>query len=273
MSYGIINVALLSIRKEPQSKSELVDEDFYGRRVEILSEPDNEWYEIMTEYNYRGYVLKSSLIVEPTLVTNWNRGNKKLIVKNCADVLAVPKVQGYCLITLFKGAVIHVISLEDENGWVCVSLCDGRTGYIKGNFLKECFALVKESAQDYIRSELVYTAYTYLGTQYRWGGKSPLGIDCSGLTFMAYYINGIIIYRDASIKEGFLIHEISREDIKPGDLIFFPGHVAMYLGEGKYIHATAKNGSDGVVINSLVSGEVLYREDLAETIIAVGSIF
>jgi len=124
-----------------------------------------------------------------------------------------------------------------------------------------------------IRRELIRTAYSYLGTQYRWGGKSPLGIDCSGLTFMSYYLNGIIIYRDAAIKEGFAIREINIKDIGIGDLIYFPGHIAMYLGGGKYIHSTARKGSDGVVINSLIKGEEDYREDLAASIKAVGSIF
>ncbi|MEG2420152.1 MAG: NlpC/P60 family protein, partial [Oscillospiraceae bacterium] len=80
-------------------------------------------------------------------------------------------------------------------------------------------------------------------------------------------------YRDAHIKEGYPLHEIAKEDMKPADLIFFPGHVAMYLGNGKYIHSTAKNGSDGVVINSLNPEDADYRADLPEKITAIGSIF
>ena len=70
---------------------------------------------------------------------------------------------------------------------------------------------------------------SYLGAQYRWGGKTPLGIDCSGIVSMAYLLNGVTIYRAAAIKSGFALHEISLEAAKPGDLLFFPGHVAMYL--------------------------------------------
>lgn len=60
-----------------------------------------------------------------------------------------------------------------------------------------------------------------------------MGIDCSGLVSMAYLLCGISIYRDARIVEGFPIREIDRGDMKPGDLLFFPGHVAMYLGDGR----------------------------------------
>ena len=90
---------------------------------------------------------------------------------------------------------------------------------------------------------------------------------------MAYWLNGVTIWRDASIKEGFPLHEIPREAMQPGDPLFFPGHVAMYLGDGKYIHSTAKNGSDGVVINSLNPADPDYREDLDKGMTAVGSLF
>lgn len=272
MTYGIVNTGLLSLRKEPRPESEQVDEDFYGRTVEIEGVYNQNWYKIVTKYNYTGYVLRSQIIDDDYLVKWWEQGVKKVVIQPCADILAIPKVQGYCLITLYKGAVLNIISKEDENGWVSVVLCDGRYGFIKNKFLGEYMTSVG-SIEEYIRKELVSTACSYMGTQYRWGGKSPLGIDCSGLTFMAYYLNGIIIYRDAAIKEGYGIREINRDKIGPGDLIYFPGHVAMYLLDGKYIHATARSGSDGVVINSFRKKDEDYREDLATSIKAVGSIF
>ena len=100
-----------------------------------------------------------------------------------------------------------------------------------------------------------------------------MGIDCSGLVSISYLLNGVVIWRDAQIQEGFTVRHIPRGAMGPGDLIFFPGHVAMYLGEGRYIHATARAGSDGVVINSLDPAAPDYREDLAQSLTAVGSIF
>ena len=125
--------------------------------------------------------------------------------------------------------------------------------------------------EEKLRASLVEAAMRYRNTHYRWGGKTPRGIDCSGLCSMAYMLCGIIIFRDASIKEGFPLHDITLEQIKPGDLLFFPGHVAMYLGDNRYCHSTAK--SNGFAINSLNPADHDYREDLHRNITRIGSYF
>jgi cell wall-associated NlpC family hydrolase len=61
--------------------------------------------------------------------------------------------------------------------------------------------------------------------------------------------------------EGYPVKEIPAEQGKPADLLFWPGHVALYLGEGRYIHSTGR--SSGVVINSLDPQHPDFREDLA----------
>ena len=90
---------------------------------------------------------------------------------------------------------------------------------------------------------------------------------------MAYWLNGVAIYRDAHILPDFPVHEIPKEELKMGDLIFFPGHVALYLGDGLYVHSTGHSGSDGVVINSFTPGHPDYRPEMYEKITACGSIF
>ena len=69
-------------------------------------------------------------------------------------------------------------------------------------------------SEEAFRESIVQTAYSYLGTQYRWGGKTASGIDCSGLAFMSYFRNGILIWRDAAIKEGYPVHEIPIEQAR-----------------------------------------------------------
>lgn len=196
-----------------------------------------------------------------------------------------------------------------QPGWRRVFLPDGmgglREGYMRSCFLEPCqgqeqwrkWALQRSAiltehidavsqsepkeqedadalrSEEVFRESIVQTAYSYLGTQYRWGGKTACGIDCSGLAFMSYFRNGILIWRDAVIKEGYPVHEIPIEQAKPGDLLFFLGHVAIYLGNGKIIHATGHPESSCVTVNSLREGEVGYREDLKNSLCAAGSIF
>ncbi len=273
MKYALVNSPILSLMKETTKDSELQDEDFYGYKVEILSQPSPDWYEIRTHYNYTGFVEASDLLLEEEKIYSWDKAYKMIVIQAYADVLSMPKFQGHHRISLTRGALLSVIAGADENGWVKVGLCDGREGYIKEKFLGEYITAWNPCDEEWIRYQVVNTALSYLGTQYRWGGKSSLGIDCSGLCSVAYMLSGVIIYRDAKIMKGFPMHEIAYENMKPGDLLFFPGHVAMYMGNDKYVHSTGKNGSDGVVINSLNPNDEDYREDLAKSIKAVGSIF
>ena len=102
------------------------------------------------------------------------------------------------------------------------------------------------------KSDVVNTAFMYLHAPYLWGGRSPMGIDCSGFTQMAYRLNGKSIPRDASqqIKFGRTLSFI--EEAEPGDLAFFDDaegnivHVGMILENNHILHASGKVRVDRV---------------------------
>jgi len=121
--------------------------------------------------------------------------------------------------------------------------------------------------------------------QYRWSGRSSNGVDCSGLVSVCYMLNGVLIFRDASLVRGYAMKRLALQwdgeghfvhdnlnAMKPGDALYLPGHIAMYLGNGEYIHSTGRAGDNGVVINSLVPGAPGYREDLLRLMYAVGGV-
>ena len=89
---------------------------------------------------------------------------------------------------------------------------------------------------------------------------------------MAWFSCGVSLYRDAKLVEGFPARPIPFEDRKPGDLLYFPGHIALYLGEGLYIHSTGAAASGGVVYNSLDPASGIYRADLDQKLTAVGTV-
>jgi|SRR5690606_15756706 len=86
---------------------------------------------------------------------------------------------------------------------------------------------------------LVKAAEKYLGVPYRWGGASKSGVDCSGLVVLAFQdAYGVTPPRTTYGQEPWKeLTKVSRSDLSPGDLVFWPGHVAIYVGAGKVIHA------------------------------------
>lgn len=269
--------------------------------------------EVVTFYGYHGFVRRDALkfVSEDTLRDYLPQ--PLVLVGRATDVLSLPKVQGVRMLELERGGVLrrqHETAEEAEahKGWAKVLLTDGRTGYVRdvalepvryemtavftqreglafNDALAEALTTTAErlvpdavarwygGSEDAFRAAVCAQAKKYRGTEYRWGGKSGRGIDCSGLVSSAYMQCGVLIYRDAKIVEGWPMHEVAFEDKKPGDALFFPGHVALYLGEGRYIHSTGAAVSGGVVINSLEPEDPLYRDDLVKSLYAVGSVF
>ncbi|MDD5863928.1 MAG: SH3 domain-containing C40 family peptidase [Firmicutes bacterium] len=270
---AIVKVPVCSLLAAPTRESTLEDEVLYGMVVEILEAPAPGWYRIRTHYRYEGIVSGEDLLVDDEAAARWEALPKKVIRnKNFCDVLSEPKVQGWILAALPRGGVVSPVG-QPEKGWRKILLVDGRTGFLPESILSDLPTAPVSQDESVLRQALVDSAMLYRGTHYRWGGKSPMGIDCSGLCSMAYLLCGILIYRDAHIREDFPIHEIPIEAIKPGDLLFFPGHVAMYIGSGRYCHSTGKHGDNGFTVNSLIPSDPDYRADLREHITQVGSYF
>lgn len=92
-----------------------------------------------------------------------------------------------------------------------------------------------------IPGKVVAVASDQLGTPYRYGGSKPGGFDCSGLVEYSYAKAGLVVPR-TSFEQYRAAQPVDISDARPGDLLFFRydrriSHVAIYLGEGRFIHA------------------------------------
>ncbi len=85
-------------------------------------------------------------------------------------------------------------------------------------------------------------AKQYIGTPYRWGGTTPSGFDCSGFTSYVYRQLGVSLPR-TSFSQSRAGTTVSRSELQPGDLVYGPGHVGIYVGNGSYIHAPSPGQS------------------------------
>lgn len=273
MYTGIVTVPKTALYETP-AKETVSDELLSGWLVTVKDEC-GRFLNIMTDYGYCGWVDRNTVcpVTSGFLKHRQQILATALLCRKTTDILKTPKVQSSVLSTLFLGSRVMLLG-SAENGWQQIKSADGICGYVPDiALLSPPFPAPGKQDEWEIRSAILNYAMLFLGTQYRWGGKTAMGMDCSGLTFMSYYMCGIIIYRDAVIKKGFPVREIPFSKIKPADLLYFPGHVALYLGNGKYIHCTGNLRSFSCVINSLCPQDNDYRKDLAENLLAAGSVF
>ena len=246
----------------PDVRSEASDELLYGAVLrKVSSKSQNGFFRCETSYGYSGYVCERYLSD-----LNEKTGEKTYIVTapEC-DLLCEPVYKYRPIMTLSRGSLLRSDAAFDGDSRFYKVAHGNNCCYVRSDAIKPYSEIssVKQSESARLRKRICDVALSYTGTQYRWAGKSAFGIDCSGLCFMAYYICGLPLWRDASFDRRY-VYEIDREEIAEADLIYFKGHVAMYIGGGEFVHASASRGK--VEIGSIDEDSIYYRHDLAKKI-------
>lgn len=276
MDLAIVKKKFAPVYREADPTGELRDEVLFGALVEVLDTPAPGWCHVRTQYRYEGMVPQDALETGQAHAREWKTFGKMAARTPWLDVLERPEPAAPRVAVIPRGGLVHPLGQADENGWIQVGLPGGGRGYAKqGNLMPQLLDW-RGASPGQLREALAATAMSYLGVQHRLGGKTPMGIDCSGLCSISYLLNGAVICRDAALPEGFDLKPTTREKLAMGDIILFGGarpHMAMYLGEDQYVHATGQEGSDGVVINSLKKESPFYREDLAQSSMQFASLF
>jgi cell wall-associated NlpC family hydrolase len=154
------------------------------------------------------------------------------VVAEVVPVRAQPNEEAEQVTQALAGEPLSVEEWRD--GWARVRTVYDYPGWVRADALEG--------------GDPVDVARSYLGTPYLWGGLTERGIDCSGLVHMAYRRTGRIVPRDADQQED-AGTEVTEP--RPGDLVTYgedaADHIAFWLGGGRILHATGREGVDAVV--------------------------
>lgn len=222
--FGICNLAIIPLRFEPNDRSEIVSQVLFGEHFTIL-EKNKQWSKIKLHFDdYEGWIDEKQFQIISE--TEYNQLCGDAVILN-ADLIEYITSPSNLLMPVPLGASLSFLS---------------NSGINKNNFDFEGMKISGIKP----KSNLINTAFMYLNAPYLWGGKTPFGIDCSGLTQMVYKLNGYKLMRDASQQatQGEPLSFI--EESEPGDLAFFDNeegkiiHVGIIMDDNYIIHASGK---------------------------------
>ncbi|ADQ06621.1 NLP/P60 protein [Caldicellulosiruptor hydrothermalis 108] len=264
----------INIRSAPSTSSKILGVFPKGFKTQVLSNAGG-WVKISYD-GIVGYVKSDYITItneKRSAVSNTSRASvaktaakaaQATVLKDNARLRSDMSTSSKILKTLKSGSKVYVLSRE-QNGWVKVKTLDGTVGYMAYYLLKMPSQFVSKtmSRGGYERGQaetftnlslaqrILEFAQRFRGIRYSYGGTSPsTGFDCSGFVQFVFKNFGIHLERTAADMARTNGVRISYSEIKPGDLLFFDtdggknyiNHVGIYLGGGKFIHASSARG-------------------------------
>jgi cell wall-associated NlpC family hydrolase len=249
---GIINVSVANLRSQPGHSQELATQALMGTPLQVLDFQDG-WYLVRTPDRYLAWLEPGAFVAKtPEEANEWFEASLE-IFNDPFGVMRTAAAGGTIVSDLVQGDLLMPTGNEADEFREMV-LPDGTTGWVKSTSLSSAKPLL-ESGNNLVPNALLETGEDLAGRPYFWGGTSPKGMDCSGFTKTAYYLNGYVIPRDASqqVHAGTEV-ELTPDfnNLEPGDLLFFGRfrndgsekitHVGFYIGNGRFLHSGADNG-------------------------------
>ncbi|WP_315775483.1 MULTISPECIES: C40 family peptidase [unclassified Bradyrhizobium] len=217
----VVADSIAPLRQQPFSGAELATQALRGERVTIYDRNGEGWaWGQLAADGYVGWLPESALAAPAAASTH-----KISVLRSFAfpgPSIKLPPVE-----TLLMGSTIAVT--REEASFVVTA---------EGWFVPQQHV----TSLDAIEHDYVAVAERFVGTPYLWGGKSSLGIDCSGLVQVALNAAGMECPRDSDMQLaalGRVLDDQERAQLRRGDLIFWKGHVAIVRDADTIVHANA----------------------------------
>jgi cell wall-associated NlpC family hydrolase len=243
---GLVRVSVANLHKGPSFTFPVVTQALMGTSVKIIQTKD-DWLYIQLPDGYLGWVSETVNIVSDENYEVWTKAPKLIITER----------QGYCFSSAKENGIvsdivigdIFTIKAESETHYQVI-YPDNRNGFVRKSFAQPFNQWI--STRNPTESSVIETAKLFTGIPYLWGGFSSKGVDCSGFVKMVYFLNGIMLPRDADMQANVgLDIEIDPDFkyVKPGDLLFFGRkgpddlkipitHVGLSLGNKRYMQSS-----------------------------------
>lgn len=260
--YGVVNVSAANLRSNPKHSAELATQATLGTVVNILKKEDN-WYLIQTPDAYLAWVDAGGIQpMDKKEIERWIAANKIIYINTYGHAYTANDTTNR-VSDLVAGSLLKLI--REEGDFYKVQFPDDRIAFVRKKEAQEYTTWL--SGLSFEAEALIETSKTLLGVPYLWGGTSTKGVDCSGFTKTIYFLNGMVIPRDASqqVHTGKAIDSTANFDnLEKGDLLFFGRkvtdsttekvvHVGMWIGENQFIHS-----SDMVRVSSVDKNAANY---------------
>lgn len=264
--YGVINLSVSNVRTNPDHPAELSTQSLLGTPIKVLKKGQWGFFLVQTPDGYISWLDDDGFqMMNETEWNEWKQSQKIIYTNEFGWAYEKPDKSSQHISDLVAGNLLKI--LNEEKDFYFVEFPDKRTAYVlksESEKFDQWYSSLNPSGES-----ILSTAYRFMGVPYLWGGTSSKGMDCSGFTKTVYFLNGIILPRDASqqVHTGELVDTKNGwENLQAGDLLFFGSkanddrkeritHVAIYIGDGDFIHAAGR-----VRINSFNKAKPYYSE-------------
>lgn len=271
--YGVINLSVANMRSKPGHAQELGTQALMGTPIRIYEEFE-DWYRIQTPDDYIAWTDPTAIrMMTKSEFNEWISAKKVIYTEYWGFSYSEPDENSQTVCDMVAGSVVKYVG-DAKDGFIEIELPNTLKAFVKKKECNDFENWAKEANPT--AEKIIATAKTMMGIPYLWGGTSTKSVDCSGFTKTSYFLNGIILERDASQQTytGELIDTKNGYDLlQPGDLVFFGRkatankkervtHVGIYIGDSEFIHSSGK-----VKINSFNPDRENYSEYRTRTLI------